>query len=372
MTQASFNDIRKTASTGVPSPDEVVTRLAAAVAVPLTHALERVSEAAATGRMDRDGLRALHAEIDAARRAGLIGQQISRFMAGQAQASVERVALRDVLEMVLSEHASGGQSSPTGQLPQLQTVNVMGDTSLVHTVLRIAAEWAAAHTASAIDWGLDLQPFPARARVWCSFRPSAGAAATLAGDEDPGNESLDWLVLRFASRAAGVQIGRTMLGGQCRLMLEFPHPIDEQLLADPVPAPVARSSVNTAAPTHAYVAAGSQVLVLASRRDLRHAVRDALRGQDLFIDYAADVSSAREHCVDAMPQVLIFETGLEGDAMESLRELLMRRQPGLVQIEIAPIGNEVRSDGNLLRVGEDGMAQTLPGLLSTQAPPRRR
>ena len=53
------------------------------VAGALTSALGRVESLTSTGRIDRRALRALLGELEAARRAGLIGQQLARFGSGR-------------------------------------------------------------------------------------------------------------------------------------------------------------------------------------------------------------------------------------------------------------------------------------------------
>ena len=57
---------------------DLVAQLGGEVAATLSSALDRVVELAATGRIDRSGLRALRDEVDGARRAGIMGQQWAR------------------------------------------------------------------------------------------------------------------------------------------------------------------------------------------------------------------------------------------------------------------------------------------------------
>ena len=66
---------------------ELVSQIGAEIAAPLTAALERVNTLTSTGRIDRQSLRALREEIEAARQAGMIGQQLTRFASGRISQS---------------------------------------------------------------------------------------------------------------------------------------------------------------------------------------------------------------------------------------------------------------------------------------------
>jgi hypothetical protein len=58
---------------------EIIAQIGSEVGLPLSSALERVTTLATTGKIDRAGLRALRDEIERARRASMMGQQIARF-----------------------------------------------------------------------------------------------------------------------------------------------------------------------------------------------------------------------------------------------------------------------------------------------------
>src|ERR1700758_3162532 len=62
---------------------EIIGQIGTEVGLPLSSALERVTVLATTGKIDRAGLRMLREEIERARRAGMIGQQLARFASGR-------------------------------------------------------------------------------------------------------------------------------------------------------------------------------------------------------------------------------------------------------------------------------------------------
>src|SRR3990167_5621090 len=80
----------------------LVSEIGAATATPLTAALERIHALISSGKIDRAGLRALRDEVELARQAGMVGQQISRFASGRLRQSHERLQLADTLKGVLA------------------------------------------------------------------------------------------------------------------------------------------------------------------------------------------------------------------------------------------------------------------------------
>ena len=96
---------------------ELVSQIGAEIAAPLTAALERVNTLTSTGRIDRQSLRALRDEIEAARQAGMIGQQLTRFASGRIRQSHERLQLADVLGSVLTHRTRETQARGIGLKP---------------------------------------------------------------------------------------------------------------------------------------------------------------------------------------------------------------------------------------------------------------
>ncbi len=86
--------------------NDLVTEIGVATAEPLTAALERIHALITSGRIDRASLRALREEVERARQAGMIGQQITRFASGRLRQSHERLQLADTLKSVLARTAS--------------------------------------------------------------------------------------------------------------------------------------------------------------------------------------------------------------------------------------------------------------------------
>ena len=361
--------------TNTPSMVDVVARIAAEVSGPLTAALERVVSLATSGRIDRAGLQSLRDEIDGARQVGLRGQQIARFAEGTMQQSIERIDLSRLLRDLLTAQAMQAVAGAVGSRQTLGAAEVMGDLSLVHAVLQAAADWSGELALASVDWHLDLQPWPVRARVQCRFAHRAAdrvarddTAETVVGARLMQLDTLDWLLLQYTAHRAGVIVRRDDGPSLTTLVLEFTHTVNDTLEG--------ASAVELGESGHATPwMAGSQVLVLAARRDARTQVRAAMHGHDLVVDYVPTVAAARQYCEDGVPQVLLFESSYDSDALRMLCDRLEDQSPGIAFIEIVPAGSGCEMGGTsghrITRVGADGLRQMLASVMLLELARRR-
>ena len=365
----------------------VVASLGSAVAAPLTAALDRLQTVIDSGRLDRTCLMDLRADIDSARRAGLLGQQIARLCTGQAHLVAEPLNLAALLRQVLDEQAAQAPAT-RGHTAQLDDIMVLADPSLLATLLRAAADWSAAQAQSAVVWRLGSPSAAGGAVLSClvplvpafsqTSRPALASplppAAQHAPQQHPpgaadgprsagGLDSLDWWLMLCAAQLAGVQVERDDQPAFSRLQLRLPRAADGP------------ANASTAERHGEHLMAGSQVLVLAAGRDTRQRVREAMHGQDLFIDSVSSVAAARDYCDDGAPQVLIYESAFLGEALRTLCERLGRLQPGVALVELLPAGHDVEvgaiGSAVVTRIGAECLRQQLLPALARLLAPRR-
>jgi hypothetical protein len=371
----------------LPSPDisapalhAVVARLGADVAAPLTAALDRLLAIAQSGHLDGAGLKALRQHIGQARDAGLRAQQIGRLVAGDIHLVPERLNLATALRQVLTEQAAQpGAQAHLGQSEQLVDVDVLADPSLLATLLRAAADWCRDHAQAPLQWRLVVQADTAEAVLTCEVGhrhddPTATATAdgtgsagspetTMVASDGPRRwaalDTLDWLVLSCAATLAQVRVERHDSPGRSLLRLWFSATPGE--------------AAGAARLAGGRLVAGSQVLVLATGREARQRVREAMQGHDVFIDMVTTVEAARDYCDDGAPQVLIFESAFISEALRTLCERLGRLQPGVALIELLPSGQDMEPGAigtvAIMRLGADALRQTLAATLARALAP---
>lgn len=312
-------------------------QLGSEVATALSSALEVVTTLATTGKISRRGLRELRESIELARRTGIMGQQVQRLGAGRVRQNVERVDLTNALRDALLQHRRQIQAKDVEVHQALGPAQVMADPTLMFTLIEALLEWALEHTRSAVDFRIDLNPWPVFARLGCGFRflddsELDRGALDFSG---PRLQTMSWRLLQQAAHTMELPIRLDEDGATARVTIEFPRTVN-----DPSEVSAARRDRPDAERQgiNSKPLAGTHLLVLAARRESRAIVRDAIRHMGLMVDFVATIDEAREFCAGGMPHALLHESGLSGERFERLRTELLADMPQLVFIELADDG----------------------------------
>ena len=344
---------------------ELVAQIGAEIAAPLTAALERINTLTSTGKIDRQGLRALRDEVEAARQIGMIGQQLTRFASGRLRQSHERLQLADVLNGVIAHRSRETTARGVSVKPSLKPAEVIVDASLLFSVLNSTVDWALANAQSQIDFAIDIKSWPAHARLTCRFahRPvdelTDGASATA----PRGLDSLTWRLLEQTAWTMGLIVERRDESHMTTLTLEFPRTASDEIEG------VSALDLNDgfAPSTNSQPLAGSHVLVVASRREMRVQIRDALRNMSLIVDFVNSVDEAAAFCREGLPHAVIIESIQTGERFAQFREEITDEVPEFVFIEIVEEGTTFEMSGfsgsSMARVGRDVLASSLPAAL---------
>ncbi len=344
---------------------ELVGQLGREVATPLASALERVNAFATSGRIDRSGLRALRDEIEHARRTGLSAQQIARFASGRVRQSPQRLNLTQRLRDALAQRQREIAARGIELRQALKPAEIIIDAPMCSALLQAVLDWSFEHARSHIEFGIDLKPVSVQARLLCRFayvpHDEATNAAQLITTENLN--TIGWQLLRRLAQALGLVLQRDESAGSTQLVLEFPHTVAEGVST----LAALELDATAAAGPSSQPMVGRHVLVIASRRDTRNSLRDALRPMGLMVDYVNSVDEARQFCSSGMPHAIVYEAALAGENFRKLRATWRSELPALAFIEIAEQGRELQVndlDGQRIsRIGRDVIASALPGAL---------
>jgi CheY-like chemotaxis protein len=363
---------------GTTSPDEqemqrwheLVGQLGRELAEPLTAALERVTTLTTSGRIDRMGLRALRDDIDHARQAGIWCQQISRLASGRIRQTHERVHLTNTVQSLLAYRAREIQGKGIQLKQSLSPIEVQIDASMLFGLLNAVIDWWLDCAQGTVELQIDAANWPVRAQLSSSFAlapadhpvPTAEAAAA-------SLNTLHWHLLEQTARTLGLVYERHVHGHQVLLTLTFPGTISA-LMADPD----ASAGTGTGTGTHGFAdsinskpLAGSHVLIVASRRDVRLQVREAIKSMGLVLDFVGSVREAVEFCREGLPHAIVFEASLRSTPFEQLVGSIRQEVPEFVFIELVEGGRSFDiatiSSSGMARVGSEGIANALPSAL---------
>ena len=350
-------------------PQALVAQLGSEVAATLSSALERVTTLAATGKIDRAGLRALREEIDRARRAGIMGQQVVRLGNGRVQLANERLDLTGLLREALRQRGREIDARGIEVRQVLAAAEVMSDTTLLFSLMQTTLDWSFEHAVSRIDLSIEIKSWPAHACLTVAFahqQPDEVVAAPgPAGAVDELRlNTMSWRLLQQTAGVLGLVLLRRDAPGKTELKLEFPQTLAPRLGSlQKLEAEEGESQSHNSQPL-----AGRHVMVLAARREVRNVVREALRPMGLMVDFVTSVEEAQQLCADGLPHAVIYEAAIAGDHFERLRTEMLGEVPTLVFIRIAEQGKafEVMNVGGrqFASVGRDAIMAALPEALT--------
>jgi hypothetical protein len=344
------------------------------VATPLTHALERALELQATGRIDRPGLHTLVTQIEQARRASMVGQQIARLAQGGTQQQYETLNLTQSIRDVLAQRQGELDSRGVVVKQVLKPAEVIVDATLLTALIHTLFDWALRHACSAVDIQLDMKSWPPHARLVCRFdhlppdrvvvRPIGTHADAMLAQHASTLDSLPWQLLVQLVHTMQLPIERQDVGGSTSLTLEFPHTANDSLEG----ASSFDVSSGFALARESRPLSGNHVLVMALRRDVRNQIRQAVAHMGLTLDFVTTTDAAREFCQQALPNAIVYETAIHDGAFDRLRNDIRQQCPELAWIEITEQGEafEISSFGgiSMARVGRDAIGTSLPSALT--------
>lgn len=113
--------------------------------------------------------------------------------------------------------------------------------------------------------------------------------------------------------------------------------------------------------------AGSHVLVVASRREMRLLIRDALRNMSMLVDFVSSIEEAASFCREGLPHAIVVESIQKGGRFSHFRDEILAEVPDFVFIEILEQGSTFEmsgtNDAKMARIGRDVIASSLPAAL---------
>jgi hypothetical protein len=337
----------------------ILAELSVEVAEPLTHALERIETLVSTGRIDRLGLSALNKEVQQARRISIVGQQLTRLASGRLRQTPERLKLPEILQGVLDAQASTLEKQGIELKKNFKPVEVIADAGLLFNLLDSLMVWCLTLKPHRIELQIDVRSWPANARLICKFNHHLGASPTELPD------TLAWRILQQTAWTMGLMVERILDSKSAHLALEFPKTVNNQI--EGVSAIELDAGTSSAGNTKPL--AGSQVLVIASRRDMRIQIRDAIKDVGLVVDFANSVDEAREFCQGGLPHVIVIESALCGERFEHFRDEISNSEAQVVFIEILEEGSRFEisdlniNSMNMAKVGREAIASSLQSAL---------
>lgn len=345
---------------------EIIGQIGTEVGLPLSAALERVTVLATTGKIDRAGLRMLREEIERARRAGMIGQQLARFASGRIRQSPEQISVTQMLREVLLQRGREATARQVEIGQVLKPAEVVADATLLYALLQAVVDWSLDLARGKLEFRIDIKAWPPYASLSARFSHASSDASdrlTPVGTPLPSLDSMSWRLVQQISWTLNLVLERKVSDTETTLTIEFPRTVHEE--AEGVS--VVEIDQGFGMSENSKPLAGSHVLVVAGSRDMRSLIKESIRHMGLLVDFVNSVEEAEVFCRDALPHAIVFESVLANDRFQKLRQGISLEMPSFVFIEVAPEGSALRLSTNNAadhaRIGRDAVMQSLPSAL---------
>ena len=127
------------------------------------------------------------------------------------------------------------------------------------------------------------------------------------------------------------------------------------------------------------------MLVIASRREVRVLIRDAIRNMSMLVDFVGSIDEAASFCREGLPHAIIVDSIQKGSRFTHFRDEILDEVPDFVFIEILEQGSTFEMSGTngaqMARIGRDVVSTLAAGgadvravarALSRRAARRRR
>jgi len=345
---------------------EIIGQIGTEVGLPLSAALERVTVLATTGKIDRAGLRMLREEIERARRAGMIGQQLARFASGRIRQSPEQISVTQMLREVLLQRGREATARQVEIGQALKPAEVMADATLLYALMQAVVDWSLDLAQKKLEFKLDIKAWPPYARLTVRFAHASSDATdrlTPVGTPLPSLDTMSWRLVQQISWTLGLTMDRSVSEDETTLTIEFPRTIHDEIEG----VSVVEIDQGFGVSDNSKPLAGSHVLVVAGGREMRSLIKESIRHMGLLVDFVNGVEEAEEFCRDALPHAIVYESVLAGDRFQKLRNGISAEMPSFVFIEVAPEGGALQLSTNRpdngARIGRDAVMQSLPSAL---------
>ncbi|KRC10387.1 hypothetical protein ASE11_20415 [Hydrogenophaga sp. Root209] len=302
-------------------------------------------------RITRLEHRALSIPTERLKVAGISAQQINRFYGGRIRQSHEKVDMAQLVEGVLQERKNELSVLGIELRRKLKSVEVLVDPTVAYAFVNAVLDWGLPF-GSRIDVRMDLNAWPRHARLQVrvsndGLPPSSTAML----------DSLSWVLIRqIAQTAGGIEIARETTDDGVNFTAMFTRTVQAVDGISAVELSDDHSSMFKSL-------SGIYVLTISPALQIRADVRDALREIGVLSDSVVDFEQAREAIRSRMPNLIVVDAGIKGDAFDLFRRELLREVFEFPFIEISPDDSSFDMSGfgelSMAKVGRGNIREAL-------------
>lgn len=295
--------------------------------------------------------RALSIPAERLKKAGISAQQINRFYCGRIRQSHEKVDMAQLVEGILQERKNELGVLGVELRRKLKPVEVLIDPTVAYAFVNAVLDWGLPF-GSRIDVRMDMNAWPKHARFQVRVS-NDGAPPSSSAMVD----SLSWVLIRqIAQTAGGIEIDREITDEGVSFTAMFTRTVQAVDGISAVELSDDHSSMFKSL-------SGIYVLTVSPALQIRADVRDALREIGVLSDSVVDFEQARQAVRSRMPNLIIVDSEIKGEAFETFRRELLREVFEFPFLEISPDDSSFDMSGfgelSMAKVGRGNIREAL-------------
>ena len=295
--------------------------------------------------------RALSIPAERLKMAGISAQQINRFYCGRIRQSHEKVDMAQLVEGILQERKNELGVLGVELRRKLKPVEVLIDPTVAYAFVNAVLDWGLPF-GSRIDVRMDMNAWPKHARFQVRVS-NDGAPPSSSAMVD----SLSWVLIRqIAQTAGGIEIDREITDEGVSFTAMFTRTVQAVDGISAVELSDDHSSMFKSL-------SGIYVLTVSPALQIRADVRDALREIGVLSDSVVDFEQARQAVRSRMPNLIIVDSEIKGEAFETFRRELLREVFEFPFLEISPDDSSFDMSGfgelSMAKVGRGNIREAL-------------
>lgn len=330
---------------------ELVSGLADQITEGISALQNTIDQLFAKGRISKLEHRSLSIPAERIKLAGIGAQQINRFYNGRIRQSHEKVDMSELVEGVLQERKKELGILGIALRRKLKPVEVLIDPTVAHAFVNAVLDWGLPF-GSRVDVRMDLNPWPQHARF--QVRVSNDGVPPSSSTH---SDSLNWMLIRqIALATGGVDIEREMDDEGVSFTAMFNRTVQAVDGISAVDLSDDQSSMFKSL-------SGTYVLTISPSLQIRADVRDALREIGIMSDSVVDFAQASEAIRSRMPNLIVVDSEIKGEAFESFRRDLLREVFEFPFVEISPDDSSFDMSGfgefSMAKVGRGNIREAL-------------
>lgn len=283
--------------------------------------------------------------------AGVSTQQIHRFYGGRIRQSHEKVDMAQLVEGILQDRKVELGVLGIELRRKLKPVEVLVDPTVAYTFVNAVLDWGLPF-GNRIDVRMDMNAWPKHARLQVRVSNDGAPPSSVAM-----LDSLSWVLIRqIAQTAGGVEISREVTDDGVSFTALFTRTVQAVDGISAVELSDDHSSMFKSL-------SGIYVLTISPTLQIRADIRDALREIGVMSDSVVDFEQARQALRSRMPNLIIVDSEIKGEAFELFRRELLREVFEFPFVEISPDDSSFDMSGfgelSMAKVGRGNIREAL-------------